>query len=404
MFMAGHETDTAMPHLTDTLIRKLPAPPTGNRITKDDRVRGFGIRVTAAGAKSFILNYTIAGRERRMTIGEFPAWTTLAALEEAKRLKREVDRGIDPLEQRIAAREAPTVRDLAKRFLEDHASTRRRSYLVQNTLILNRWILPELGNVKVADLRSAHVERLHRKVTKSGATVMANRVISCLSKMLSLAVRWKMRPDNPCKGVIDRNNETQRRRYLKPEEFVRLTAALATHPSQRAADAVRLIMLTGCRRMEALSARWDQFDPELRVWAKPASSTKQDEDHCVPLSAPACELLTRMKNVATGPYLFPSRDGKGHLTDLKSSWRALCKVARLEAVRLHDLRHSFASIAVSRGASLPLIGALLGHSNPTTTQRYAHLFDDPQRAVAESVGSVITGNGEVEILPIGRKR
>jgi integrase len=396
----GHLT---LPRITDTLVRKLSTPTSGNRITKDARVRGFGIRVTAGGARSFVLGYTVHGRERRMTIGEFPAWTTLAALEEAKRLRRLVDQNIDPLEQRIAAREAPTVRDLAKRFLDEHAPKRRPSYLINNSLIVDRWILPALGNVKVADVRPSHIEILHRKVTKAGSPVMANRVIACLSKILSLAVRWEMRTDNPAKGAVDRNNELQRKRYLEPPEFARLTEALRRHPSQLAADAVRLIMLTGCRRGEALSARWDQFDSGKKVWSKPAASTKQEKDHEIPLSAPARELLTRMERSARGPFLFPSRDGKGHMTDLKTSWRTLCEMAGLEGVRLHDLRHSFAAIAVSRGATLPLIGALLGHSNPNTTNRYAHLYDDPQRAVAESVASVITGTGEDgEVVPFDR--
>jgi integrase len=382
-----------MPRLTDTLVRNLPVPAsTKKTITSDDKVTRFKACVTRDGTRSFIIRYTVGGLERLMTIGRYPDWSTEAARERAKELLRLVDQGIDPLEQRIAAREAPTVRDLAKRFLKDHAPTKRSSYLINNALILDRWVLPALGNIKVADVRPGHIEALHHKVTKAGSPTMANRVVSCLSKMFSLAIRWEMRTDHPAKGAVDRNNEIQRKRYLKPAELARLTNALETHPSRPAADAVRLIMLTGCRRMEALSAQWDQFDPEKRVWSKPASSTKQNEAHDLPLSAPTRELLTRMESEAKGPFLFPSRDGKGHMSDLKSSWRTLCKAAGLEGIRLHDLRHSFASIAVSRGATLPLIGALLGHSNPNTTNRYAHLYDNPQRAVAESVASVIIGS------------
>jgi integrase len=392
-----------MPHLTDTMIRKLPAPTRGNQITKDDRIRGFGVRITANDARSFVLNYTVAGRERRLTIGSFPAWTTLVALEEAKRLKREIDRGIDPLAARHEARTAPTVRDLAKRFLEEYAPTKKPSYVKNNRQILDRWILPELGNHKVDELHSRDIDTLFSKITKAGSPVMANRAVSCLSKLFSLAIRWGMRPDNPCRHAIDRNTEFLRRVSLSADQLISVSAALRGLRSQSAADCIRLILLTGCRRGEAMAARTDQIDLKKRVWSKPASSTKQGRPHDVPLSAPALELLARLARDAAGPFLFPGRDGTGHLVDLKASWRSLCKTAGLSGVRLHDLRHVFASIAVSRGATLPLIGALLGHSNPATTARYAHLYDDPQRALAESVAAVITGTGGGKVLPLRRQ-
>jgi integrase len=392
-----------MPHLTDTMIRKLPAPPSGNHIIRDDRIRGFGIRITANDARAFVLNYTIAGRERRLTIGSFPAWSTLAALEEAKRLKREIDRGIDPLRERNEERSAPTVRRLAGRFVDEYAPTKKPSYLKNNKQILDRWILPTLGNHRVAELHSADVDALFGKITKAGSPVMANRAVSCLSKLCSLAVRWGMRADNPCRNAIDRNREFLRKVSLKPDQLIALTTALRGLRSQAAADCIRLILLTGCRRGEAMAVRADQIDFEKRIWSKPASSTKQSRPHEVPLSAPTLELLARLDRDATGPFLFPGRDGTGHLVDIKSSWRSLCKAAGLTGIRLHDLRHVFASIAVSRGATLPLIGALLGHSNPATTARYAHLYDDPQRALAESVAAVITDNSGGDIVPLRRR-
>ena len=179
--------------------------------------------------------------------------------------------------------------------------------------------------------------------------------------------------------------------------------------SQQAQDAIRLIMLTGCRRGEALAARVDQIDIAARVWRKPASSTKQNKPHEAHLSAPAVELLSRVVREARNggrEYLFPAPDGHGHIKDIKKSWATLCRLCGLTGVRLHDLRHTFASIAVSRGATLPLIGALLGHNNPATTARYAHLYDDPQRALAESVAAVITGSNQApgEVHDLSRKR
>ena len=270
-----------------------------------------------------------------------------------------------------------------------------------------RWSLPAIGNMKVADVRPSHIQKLHAKVTEAGSPIMANRVIACLSKMFSLSIGWEMRGDNPCRHAVDRNTEIRRQAYLKHEEIGRLTEALKKLPSQPAADCIRLIGLTGCRRGEAMAARVDQIDLDARIWRKPASSTKQNKPHETHLSAPALELLARLVREAKQAgrqYLFASRDGKGHLTDLKRSWVSLCKSAGISGVRLHDLRHTFASIAVSRGASLPLIGALLGHSSPATTARYAHLYDDPQRALAESIAAVITGGESGEVVPIGRAR
>jgi integrase len=401
-----------MPNLTDTIAKKTLAPINMKKaLVRDGKLKRFFLQITREGARSFVIRYSVNGRERLMTIGRFPDWPTEMAREEAKRLLQLVDQGIDPLEQRIVRREAPTVKELAERFLEEHAPTKRPSYLVNNRLILNKWVLPAIGNLKVADVTPAQVDTLFRKVTKSGAPVMANRLISCGSKMFALAERWGMRTpgNNPFRGAVDRNTEMRRQTFLKPEQLLRLSEKMKGL-SQQAQDALRLIMLTGCRRGEALSARVDQIDLEARVWRKPASSTKQNRPHEVQLSAPAAELLSRLVRTAGKAgrqYLFPSRDGKGHMTELKSSWRTLCRACGLAGVRVHDLRHSFASIAVNRGATLPLIGALLGHSSPQTTARYAHLYDDPQRAIAESVASVLEGDevgAEVMKLRRGSRR
>jgi integrase len=240
----------------------------------------------------------------------------------------------------------------------------------------------------------------------------ANRTVAVLSKMFTLAIRWGMRTDNPTKGV-ERNPEQSRHRYMTGDELRRLTAALAAHPSRQAADAIRLLLLTGARTQEVLKASWDQFDLETGIWIKPSSHTKQKREHRVPLSAPVRQLLVDMqvRQQKKGPparYLFPGRAGDGPMVDLKSSWRAICRAADLHGLRVHDLRHSFASILVSSGLSLPVIGALLGHSTTNTTARYAHLFDDPLRAAAERVGAVVTtaGNADkpaAEIVRLGRR-
>ena len=247
------------------------------------------------------------------------------------------------------------------------------------------------------DVRHSDVERLHNAIARE-APYRANRTAAVLSKMMALAVKWEMRPDNPVRG-IERKPEERRERYLTPAEIARLGVALAAHPEQASANAVRLLLMTGARRGEVLSSTWDQFDL-AGVWVKPAASTKQGKLHRIPLSAPAITLLVEMRREAhayaamlrpgakLNPYLFPGTAGKP-LQEIKRFWASITKAADLKDVRIHDLRHTYASILASAGLSLPIIGALLGHTQAATTHRYSHLMDDPLRAATERVGAIV---------------
>ena len=387
--------------LTDSVIKGLPAPAGGNRVYYDDTVKGFGCRITAAGARAFVLNYrTTSGRERRYTIGAFPDWRTTAAREAAKRLKLEIRaNGADPVGGLQAARGEPTVADLCARYLEEHAVKKRPRSAQEDRDMIRTRVLPALGTLKVRDITFSNIDALHRKVTQLGTPIRANRVLGLLSKAFSLSIKWRWRTDNPCKGV-ERNPETKRHRYLSGAELAALTGALAEHPDQQAADIVRLLLLTGARRGEVLSAKWEDLDLEAGVWSKPASATKQKRLHVVPLSAPARQLLSTLRSSAgEGVYVFPGRGG-GHRESVHRAWQQLCKSARISGARLHDLRHTYASLLVSSGLSLPVIGALLGHTQPSTTARYSHLMDDPLRAATETVGAIIAGKPSAEVVSI----
>jgi integrase len=391
------------PHLTDAAVKQIALPAKGNRITYDDDVSGFGVRVTAGGARSFILNYvTQAGRERRYTIGQHPNWKTTAARDKARELRRLIDDAGDPLGDIEDERAAPTVADLIVRFKEEHVGRKRASTQDAYERMLAKHIGPHFGShVKVTDVRFEDIDALHRKLTKAGSPYMANRVVAVLSKMFSLAVRWRMRPDNPAKG-IEKNSESKRKRYLSDDELARLSAALAGYGDQQIANVFRLLLLTGARRGEVLAMEWGAVDLGTGIWTKLGSTTKQKSDHVVPLSAPARQLLSEMQAayIRLHPkkplpqFVFVGSGERGHVVEVKKAWRAITKVAAITGLRIHDLRHSFASQLASGGASLPLIGALLGHSNPTTTHRYAHLFDDPQRAAVERVGAAIMSAGQ----------
>lgn len=377
--------------LTDKIVRSLTTPDSGQARIHDRDIRGFGVRVTAAGAKAFILDYRIDGRERRYTIGRYPAWSVAAAREEAQGLRRRIDRGEDVMGERHAHREAPTVNDLIKRYREDHLPKKRPGSQRDDEAMLRRHIVPDLGRMKVANVQYEDIDRLHRKLRATPN--QANRLVALLSKMLSLAIRWRMRTDNPCKG-IERFPENRRTRYLTRAELARLTAALDAHKNQTAANIIRFLMLTGARKSEVFNATWKQFDLEQGVWTKPSAHTKQKLEHRVPLNRPALALLLALKpdekkeEDYKDEYVFPGR-GDESWADIKISWQSICEAAQLTGVRVHDLRHSYASILASAGLSLPIIGQLLGHTQAQTTARYAHLFDDPLRDATEPVGAAL---------------
>ena len=384
--------------LTDGAVKALAAPSSGARITYDSDVKGFGARVTAGGARSFVLNYrTRLGRERRFTIGAFPDWKTTAARAEAAELKKLIDRGGDPLGEIEAGRDAPTMSDLCDRFLSDYLPRKRASTQASYRQQLEQEIRPALGRLKVAKVSFADVDAMHRAISKR-APYRANRCIALLSRVFSLAIRWGLRSDNPCKG-IERNQEHKRRRYLSADELGRLTQALSEHADQEAANAVRLLLLTGARRGEVLAARWNDFDLTAGTWAKPGATTKQKTEHSVPLNEAARRLLLEMRESGNGSdWVFPK--GEGHCTDIQHDWVALCRAAQIRGARLHDLRHTYASVLVSAGLSLPIIGALLGHTTAATTHRYAHLFDDPLRAATERASAIIAGKPSAAIVPL----
>jgi integrase len=380
--------------ITDAIAKRVSAGDRPQVFFWDADVKGFGLRVTNRGAKSFILDYRIGGRQRRITIGSYPDWSVAAARTEAGNLKREVDLGNDPMGERHADRAAPTMRDLWDRYKRDHLPRKAARSQADETMMWEKLVLPTLGKHKVTDVTHTDIEALHRDITtQRGTPVRANRVIEVVRRAFNLAIRWEWVEKNPASGQL-RNPEEKRQRYLSPEELSRLSTALAAHHEPVSADAIRMLMLTGARKSEVLGATWEMFDLDAGVWTKPSAHTKQRKEHRVPVSANALTLLKRIRETAEGPYVFPGKGGYQPLTDVKRSWAAVCKAADITGARIHDLRHSFASLLVSGGASLPIIGAMLGHTQVQTTQRYAHLYDEPLRAAADHVGKTIDMAGE----------
>jgi len=399
-------------HLTERIV-KAAVPAAGrNVILRDDEVIGFGVRLTEAGAKSFVLSYRIRGRERRITIGAWPTWSVAAAREEAERLKREIDGGHDPLESRQEALAAATVRELINRYIEEHTAKLASRNAADQTSMLRKLVEPEWGARKVAEITSSDVDRLLAKIAAGRARprkekpktkrkrplakprptpIRANRVGEVLRKMFNLAIKpWGMRGDSPASGFT-RNTENEREVFLTPDQIGKLAEVINSHENQRAADVVRLILLTGARKGEARTARLDQFNLDLAIWTKPAATTKQKKVHRAPLSRAAVAFLRgRIAALPEGcEWLFPGDIEGQPVEDIRRFWADVQKKAGLQGVRVHDLRHTFASLLISGGASLPIVGKLLGLTQAKTTQRYAHLFDDPVRQGVDAVGDML---------------
>jgi integrase len=386
--------------LTDQKVRDLQPPEAGHRILYDTEVKGFGVRTTANGIKSFILNYRVARRERRYTIGQFPVWKVRAARKEAADKKRDIDRGIDPLTEREEARAALTVSDLVDRYLAEHAAVKKKPRSSDEDRRNTRLhVTPNIGKLPVAAVTRDDIARLHNAMRDS--PIAANRVLALLSKMFSLAEIWALRPvnSNPCRG-IDRFKERHRDRLVTPEELGRLGDALAAHKGYWAGPAaIRLMALTGMRKSEVLTLRWSDVDMSLG-WARLADSKTGPKT--IPLGMPVLSLLAGLPRVEGNPYVLPAArlrrrageavvpdpaSGAGHFIQVQSTWEQVTKAAGITDLRLHDLRHGFASVGAMGGDSLFIVGKLLGHRDSQTTQRYSHLAADPLRAVADRISN-----------------
>lgn len=371
--------------LTKTAVDKLSA--TDREVVYwDASLAGFGVRVKPSGAKSFIVQYRNrgTGRSRRKTIGQSgPLMSLNQAREIASGLLADVMRGLDPVAAARSERDAPSVPELVERYLSSHAIPKKRPKSVANDRsMLHRIVVPRLGHLKVAEVGHHDIQRMHNAL--NATPYQANRALALVSKMFELSIRWGWRPDNPAKG-IEKYHEEMRHRWLSDAELDRMSEALARASNQAAANAIRLQLLTGARIGEVLSAKWSEIDLARGVWIKPSHHTKQKRTEHLPLSGAAKMLLTTIADEQTDPssFVFPGRKPGKHLVDLKRFWRSLLKDASITDYRIHDNRHTHASQLVSSGMSLPIVGRLLGHTSPITTQRYAHLADDPLREAAE---------------------
>jgi integrase len=343
-------------------------------------VTGFGARRQRGPAVTYVFKYRNAGGQRWQTIGRHGSpWTPETARVEAKRLTGEIATGGNPARERDTRKAAPTLAEIAQRFLDQHANAKLRPRTAHEyKWLVEKMLVPALGSKRLAELTRNDVSVFH--YAKRETPSNANRALA----LLKTICRWAD-PDgvNPCRHIKP-FPERARERFLSAEELARLGKALAAWPgSPFASAAIRLLVFTGARLGEVLSLQWGWIDIERGTARLPDSKTGAKTLHLPP---PALAVLASLPRVPGEPHVLGAKRGT---TFVEEPWRRIRKAAGLDDVRMHDLRHSFASVAATGGMGLPIIGKMLGHTQAQTTQRYAHLASDPVKEAAATVAARI---------------
>ncbi len=373
----------------------------GNRVFWDSELPGFGIRVHSTGHKVYVAQARVpGGLPKRGVIGRDAEISTRDARRKAAEMIDRIRRGLDP--EPPPAPPEPTVTDLAGHYMTAHVEVNCRPGTVeQYRSLLDLHILPELGGLKLSEVNRSHASALHYGLRNKPNR--ANHAVGLLSRMFNLAIAWGMTParPNPCRSV-KRYKQPECERFLNEEEYARLGRVLSEAgseggPMASAAAAVRLLLLTGCRRTEILRLRWDDIDRaagELRIRESKTGPRR------VPLTAPVARVLAGIPRVEGNPWVIAGPRRGEPLKSINSYWYRLRERAGLDDLRLHDCRHSYASQALALGEGLPTIARLLGHNTVMTTYRYAHLAEDSEKASVARVGDSI-GNDLLSAGPGG---
>ena len=386
-------------------------------IVFDSNLPGFGVRVMPSGLKTFVLDYRpgAGGRsvnKRRLTIGRYGPMTVEQARKAALDALAHIRLGADPHGEKTRQRAALTVAGLIDAFLAEHVRAKLKpgtAAWYDGTLTRVR---DSFGTLKAEALTRTRVTALHRDMAETPS--QANRMLAAVSSLYAWGERQGHVPGgfaNPARKIA-KYREQGRERFLTSEELARLgdvlresetiglpwdtdgtSKHLAKEENRRFAldpfsvAAIRLLILIGARLREILHARWDQVDFERGILFLADSKTGRKPLY---LNAPALEILSSLPRLHGNPYVIPGTKEGQPRHDLKKPWAAVTRAARLDGLRIHDLRHSHASVGASAGLSLPVIGKLLGHTQPSTTQRYAHLAADPLRQASERIGAVVS--------------
>jgi integrase len=403
-------------------INALPKVEGGVRFYWDDELPGFGLRVRANGKKHFIAQYRVGGgkggRSRRVTIGTYGTLTVDDARPLAKRILADAYLGKDHAEERDSIRKSQTVSQLIDTWAGDGVLINRRTgarrsatNIANEVALATHHLKPLIGSRMVENLTKGDIERLRNQIATgqtrttrkgrkrglikvAGGEGTATRTIRLLSSILSYAVDQGIIEKNPALGVKLAPGG-QRHRYLSPEELRRLGGVLnqpvGTPAAGTAVAILRLLILTGARRSEIEGLKWSEVDFQFGMLRKETSKTGAK---VIPLARAALQILEDQRQWASGNqvWVFPGQKGEGHFDSLNKEWMRVRRQAGIADVRIHDLRHTYASFGAAGGVGLPLIGGILGHRQASTTQRYAHLADRPLKAAASVIAGDIAAN------------
>jgi integrase len=406
-----------MPKLTKRFVESVK-PAATDQVIFDEDIPGFGLRVLPSGVRSYLVQYRNAqGRSRRLTIGKHGKVTADGARKDALRIFDAVRSGKDPVMERRTYIDAPIVNDLLDRYITEHVEKRNRPRTRDEVKrLVERHIRPRLGRHKVAAVTRQDVAKLHQELARTPR--QANFVLAVCSKAFGLAELWAMRPEgtNPC-TKIERNAENARERFLSADELGRLGATLRraeseglpwkvdTHKPQSkhlpmpenrrtlyarvTTAAVELLLYTGCRLSEVLNLRWEQVNFDGGTIA--IAETKAGKPQVVTLNAPARRVLMDLYRAKKSPWVLPSSDAQRPLsqTAIENAWQKIRAAAKLDDVRLHDLRHTVGTYAGQSGANAFLVRDLLRHKSLSMTGRYVNRADDPVRTLSDQVGERI---------------
>jgi integrase len=390
----------------------------------DGELTGFGVRVRPSGSMSFVAVYRTGGRNtplRRVTIGTVGKIEADKARAEARQIIGQAEIGHDRAAEKAKARAEMTFDKACDLYLAEGCETKKASTLATDKGRIERHIKQLLGKKRIGEITRADVEKFMRdvaagktavdeKTKKRGRAIVeggkgtAARTVGLLGGIMSFAVARHLRADNPVRGVKrypDKKNET----FLSATELTRIGAALTRFEAEGSNPAaiaiIRLLAFTGARKSEITGLRWSEVDLE-RGYLRLADSKTGAK--VVPIGAPACEVLANIAEVEGTEFVFPASTGTGAFQGVERIWQKVRTAARCPSLRLHDLRHSFASVGLARGDALPVIGAILGHADVKTTSRYAHLADDPVKQaadqIAKSVHAAFVAAPSADVIPI----
>lgn len=360
----------------------------------DDELKNFALRLSPTGRKTFLVQYRLKGRTRRVKIGLYGTLTVDEARAQARRLLGEVAHGLDPADDIATDRKAPTVAEVCDRFMREHATIRcKASTSTEYRRQIEREIKPRFGSRRITDVTRPDMAKLQYDMRER--PFQGNRLLGLLSKMFNLCELWGLRPDgsNPCR-LVPKYRETPRERFLSPDEIATVGKVLDEvqadgSETKAACDAIRLLILTGCRHSEIQTLKWEYVKPPYFMLPDSKTGARR-----IPFSQEVQAVLDTIERVPGNPYVLIGYKEGQYLADLRHPWGRIREKAGIGPVRIHDLRHTYASNALANGVPLDVVGKLLGHTQYQTTMRYAHLADghlhDAAAHVAKGIGAALT--------------